>query len=122
MDNYPTPLEKSTALVTFLPITEKWVYRIDLWGGLWLVALTEELVFRGLFWAVFRNLVRSRAMLVGVSAVVFGLIHWSAGFDTVLAAALWGILPMVSVMRTGSIYPAVVAHYLGNLVLFGGFV
>lgn len=116
----PTPWNNATALVSFFPITDSGWKLFDLYGGLLLVALTEEIVFRGLFLAAFRERFRSPAALVAVSSLVFALIHWSAGFDAVLAAFLWALLPMVSVLRTGSIFPAIIAHFLGNYALFSG--
>jgi hypothetical protein len=38
-----------------------------------------------------------------VSALLFGLIQWSMGLHAIISTALWGGLPMVVMIRTGSV-------------------
>ena len=90
----------------------------DLTAGLVLTAAVEELVFRRLFADIVGPLFRSEWPMVGASAVLFGAIHWSAGIGSVVCAALAGVVLMVLMRRSGSLWPPVVAHYLVNLVLF----
>ncbi len=94
----------------------------DLTLGIALVAVTEEVIFRGYFLALFENTLRGRAALVALSALAFGLIHWSQGLHAVLATALWGIPPILCALRTRSILPAVVAHFATDFVSFSGLV
>ena len=56
-----------------------------------------------------------------VSALLFGLIHWSTGLHAVISAALWG-LPMVAMIRTGSVVPAMISLYVTDLVSLRGFI
>jgi len=75
-------------------------------------ALGEELLFRGYLLRAFSH--RSPAWLaVGVTAVLFGAIHMNAlqGAGAFLIGLYLGFL----VVRTGSLWPAVVAHGLNNL-------
>lgn len=75
-------------------------------------ALGEELLFRGYLLRAFSH--RSPAWLaVGVTAVLFGAIHMNAlqGAGAFLIGIYLGFL----VIRTGSLWPAVVAHGLNNL-------
>jgi CAAX amino terminal protease family. len=90
----------------------------DLTVGVALVSISEEAIFRGYYASVLGGYFKNPAVLVTVSCLLFGLIHWSGGLHAILATAIWGILPMVSVLRTGSILPAVVAHWATDFVYF----
>ncbi len=101
------PKAKGTALKAF-----------DLTFGVGLVAITEELIFRGYFYTVVKKYVKNTAAIVVVSVIVFGMIHWAMGIHAIVTTAIWGILPIVAMIRTGSIIPAIIAHYLTDLVAF----
>ncbi len=62
----------------------------------------------------------SKTGVVVISSLIFGLIHWGLGPAVVVTAALWGILPAISVLLVRSIYPAIIAHYVTNFVDFSG--
>lgn len=110
-----------TQLAIMPKIKSPFVNIFDLIFGVTLVAVSEEIVFRGYFHSTLQDKLPSR-VLVALSAILFGLIHWSQGIHAVASTALWGILPMVSLIRTGSIVPAAIAHYATDFVSFGGFV
>lgn len=109
-----------TKMMSFPVPTSPWLNYIDLTFGLALVSLSEELVFRGYFYSVTRNLFNSQTAVVGLSAIIFGISHWSLGVHAIITTTIWGILPMMAMAKTGSIIPALVAHYLTNLVGFSG--
>lgn len=109
----------STALFAFPAADNAALKLVDLTFGMALVSLSEETVFRGLSASALSGRM-GKAALVGVSCLLFGLIHWSSGVHAVVTTAIWGILPMVSVLRTGSIYPALVAHWATDLTFFLG--
>ncbi len=94
------------------------LYWFDLFAGLALVALVEELIFRGLALRAVRALGWSRGAQLAVTGLVFGCIHWSSGVPAVVITGTIGTLFMVSVMRTGSIWPPVAAHFVVNFVDF----
>jgi membrane protease YdiL (CAAX protease family) len=110
-----------TQLTSMPKIKSPFVNIFDLIFGLTLVAVSEEIVFRGYFYSALHKQLSSPA-LVALSMVLFGMIHWSQGLHAIASTALWGILPMVSVIRTRSVIPAVIAHYITDFVSFGGFV
>ena len=110
-----------TQLASMPKITNAAVNVFDLTFGLALVALSEEAIFRGYCYSALHDRL-SFGALMALSAVLFGMIHWSQGLPAVVSTALWGMLPMVSMARTRSIIPAVIAHYITNLVSLGGFV
>ena len=107
--------------LAFMPrIKNPSVNIFDLIFGITLVAVSEEIVFRGYCFTALRDIMGPR-MLIPISAVLFGLIHWSSGQHAIITTALWGVLPMVAMVRTGSVVPAMIAHYITDLVSFGGF-
>lgn len=111
----------NTQLTSMPKIRNPFVNFFDLTAGVALVALSEELVFRGYCFSALQGR-WPRWVVVSVSAILFGLIHWSQGLHAIVSTALWGILPMVAMARTGSIIPAMIAHYITDLVSLGGFV
>lgn len=95
----------------------------------WLVsmmAITEELAFRGVILAVFlRHYDSPRAVLF--SALSFGAMHifkilggitpiWAAG--NVVWASLLGLFYGYVTLKTGSLLPAMLFHYLSNLFIY----
>lgn len=91
----------------------------DLHFGLFLVAVVEEMVFRGLAWTALRRAGLNAAWAVLASSVVFGLIHWSLGLAAVVSTGLIGAVFTVCVWRTGSILPLILAHFAVNYIYFG---
>lgn len=110
-----------TQLAVMPKIGSPLVKTFDLTFGVVLVAVSEEIVFRGYCYSALHGRMSPR-LLVPVSALLFGLIHWSTGLHAVISAALWGVLPMVAMIRTGSVVPAMIAHYVTDLVSLGGFI
>jgi len=96
------------------------LYWYDLLAGLALVALVEELVFRGLALSALKSLDWGTGAQLAASGLIFGLIHWSSGVPAVIITGAIGTLFMCSVMRTGSIWPPVAAHFVVNFVDFSG--
>ncbi len=107
-----------TQMMVFYKITNPTIRIIDLTFGLLLVALTEEAVFRGFYNSVLSKWIKNPVAFLIVSSITFGLIHWSLGLHSVITSALWGVLPMIVLWKTQSILPAIIAHYLSNLVAF----
>ncbi len=95
------------------------VRTVDLTFGLLLVALSEELVFRRLLISVFQS---HRALhVIALSAFIFALIHLTSGISDVINAFVIGILLGIAFWKTRRISICVVAHYLVDLKVFGGF-
>ena len=90
----------------------------DNFVGLPFAAFTEELLSRALFYRVFRSIVKSTTALVLMSAVMFAAMHWGAGAPAVANAFVSGIVMMVLFLKTGSVVPGTIVHYLSNLIFF----
>ena len=111
----------NTQLTVMPKIDSPLVKTFDLTFGIALVAVSEEIVFRGYCYSALHGRMNPK-LIVPVSALLFGLIHWSVGLHAIISTALWGILPMVAMIRTGSVIPAMIAHYITDLVSLGGFI
>jgi membrane protease YdiL (CAAX protease family) len=81
---------------------------------LWIVALGEELLFRGVIECALLNSWRSPALAVCVSALLFGLVHlWFHQFPNwrrALVATLLGIACGIAYLRSGSVRAPMVTH------------
>lgn len=91
----------------------------DLHFGLLLVAIVEEMIFRGMAWTALRRAGLNAFTALVVSSAVFGLIHWSLGVAAVVSTGLIGAIFTICVWRTGSILPLIFAHFIVNYVYFG---
>jgi membrane protease YdiL (CAAX protease family) len=101
-------------------ITSPLFSRIDLTFGLMMVAVCEELVFRGYLFALLRRFTSHRASIVILSGAAFGLIHWSGGIHRVVATSLIGAIFMMLYIRSRSLHPLIVAHFIINFFAFSG--
>lgn len=113
-----------TALLTVCPILPGVWRWVDVLGGSAVVALSEEGLFRGLLLGAIlagsrssRGRARSAVL---VTSLVFGLTHWSLGLHAIVATTIWALLPGYLTIRHRTIWPAVVAHYVTDVVAFSG--
>jgi membrane protease YdiL (CAAX protease family) len=61
---------------------------------------------------------KNPGVMIAVSSILFGLSHWSGGLNIIITATLWAVLPMYVMVRTGSVVPALVAHFVTDFVAF----
>jgi len=94
------------------------VRTFDLTLGLVLTAVVEEMAFRGLARRVMENVTENVIVVVVASAAIFAAIHWSNGLGSLAVTFVAGVLLMALYIRSGSLWPPVIAHYLANLALF----
>lgn len=99
---------------------ENWLGWTVLLGGLLpLIAITEELLFRGVLIGAFGAITGlSSVVLVAVSAVTFGGAHTAQGRHGVAVATLLGAVLGAVYAMTGDLWVVVGAHYLVDLVEF----
>jgi membrane protease YdiL (CAAX protease family) len=93
------------------------LFVFDATAGLVLVALSEEVVCRGLTLSVLRGRL-STPWLYVVSALLFSLMHWSLSAHTLVDAFVYGLILVPAVLATGSVWPGVAVHFLVNFVLY----
>ncbi len=106
-----------------MPVIASPLWRwVDLTVGLVMVGIVEEVVFRGYLW-IFLSRYTSRAwVVIGISAIAFGLIHWSGGLQQIMATSAVGAVFMALYLRTHSLPAIMVAHYLVNFIAFSNVV
>ncbi|MUM77500.1 CPBP family intramembrane metalloprotease [Pseudodesulfovibrio sp. F-1] len=109
---YPTWALGGVPLDTASPL-----FRFDATAGLVLVAVSEELVCRGLALSVLRPRLSTPA-LYAVSALLFSLMHWSLSAHTLTDAFVYGLILTPAVLATGSVWPSTIVHFLINFVLY----
>lgn len=93
------------------------LFRFDATAGLVLVAVSEEMVCRGLTLDVLRARLPVPALYV-ISALLFSLMHWSLSAHTLADAFVYGLILVPATLATGSIWPSVLVHFLVNFVLY----
>jgi hypothetical protein len=91
----------------------KW---IDMTVGLLLVGMSEELVFRGYLCLYISRFTKNPRSIVGISALAFGLIHWSGGAHQVMVSGVIGAVFMMLYLKTLSLPPIMLAHFAVNFV------
>ncbi len=107
--------------VRWAPLSGAW-WRVSgvaigtFFGFLWVTALSEELFFRGVITRALLTSLPSRALAIGLSAILFGACHlWFRGFpdwrEAIVASAL-GIVCATAFARTNSVRVSMVTHTL----------
>jgi membrane protease YdiL (CAAX protease family) len=135
-DDAPGPLRASIAawLIATLAVTAfslalgyvRWDPKLPDWWPMWLLAmiwltaLPEEALFRGVVQARLRDLAgdsaAGRALAVAGAAAVFGLAHAGGGWTYVLLAAIAGLGYGAIYAMTGSVWASAAGHTALNLV------
>lgn len=98
--------------------SERGLYFFDLLVGIWLVAISEELVFRRLLFALLGRIALGPITIVPVSAIVFGLMHFPMGADVAVHATLFGLIVGTLFAATRRLWPCIAAHYIEDAVGF----
>ena len=78
----------------------------------------EEVAFRGYLMTRIRLLTKSNSWIVPtiVSAVVFGVCHSYQGIAGFFLITIYGILFSLLYIRTGSLWPGIIAHFLQDVM------
>ena len=95
------------------------LYWLDLTLGLFLVALSEELVFRKLALSWFLKARRPISQIVVISACFFSLMHWGSGLGRVLFTFVIGIIYMMAYLKLRKLWPLILAHWIEDFIGFG---
>jgi hypothetical protein len=93
--------------------------REKLWAALIIAptaAFCEEFLFRGYLLTQLHNWLHSLLWAWVVSSVAFGLAHCYQGWSGMTRAGLLGALLAYPVVRWGSLYPAMLAHWMIDTV------
>ena len=80
-------------------------------------AVCEEYVYRGFSLHILADWFGFPWIAAGVTAVSFGLSHGYQRLAGILRAAVLGVILAVPVVQTGSLFPAIVAHFWINAAI-----
>lgn len=88
---------------------------------MFVIAVAEEVIFRGVLLQVVMTLTRNVWLLCILNGTLFSIAHLLFEFVPFLASFIWGAAWTWFTLRTGSISFAVGTHWIGNLImmLFG---
>lgn len=92
----------------------RWVV-VGLWiGAVGVAPIAEEFFFRGLLQTFLAGIVRNRWLAIGLTAIVFGMVHLSQP-HTITALTMLGVLLGYAYERTGALVPPILIHAVFNL-------
>lgn len=100
------------------PLTQGFLYALDMTFGLALVACTEEIVFRRCARAVLKDWCGGGLVMILTTSILFAAYHWWSGIGNIVVTLLFGIAAMIAYRRMGSIVPVIVGHYLADALEF----
>lgn len=107
-------LEESPITLALMPRTGREVRAFLVMVGI--AAVGEEYLFRGFAWTVLSEPLGAWPAAL-VTSVSFGLSHGYQRVLGVVRASLLGLLLTLPVMWTGSLFPAIVAHFWINAAI-----
>lgn len=88
-----------------------------LWGVLSLAAgVSEEVTYRGVLWVLLTAVTGSIWIAAALASVAFGLSHMVQGWKAAAAVTIIALLLHGLVALDGTLYPAIIAHMLYDLV------
>ncbi len=111
-------ISATAKLGTMPDIPQPFWQGVDLTVGLLLTGICEELVFRGYLRTFLARYTKSAFLIVGASALAFGFIHWSGGYEKVLVTSLVGAFFMLLYLRTRSLPAIMLAHFAIDFIDF----
>ena len=89
-------------------------------AGLALIALTEELLFRGLMQSNLMSIFSGpggAVMALFLVNLAFAAMHIGRGLTFALSAGFFGMIMSMTVILSGSVWPAAVTHMAWNLIV-----
>lgn len=82
-------------------------------------AICEELLFRGALIGVLKLMVKNKHVVVVLSAIIFSAIHMQ--FFSFMSRFALGLVLGYAYVYSGSIIPAIVAHFVNNAISVTGY-
>lgn len=107
-----------------------WYFPLPQWKGIYVflyalylsitAGIYEEIIYRGIAIHQLKALTSNTLILVMASTLLFVAIHWSMGPGTWIEAGLWGALWGYLYIKTNSLLPIMIAHFLYDLATIYG--
>jgi membrane protease YdiL (CAAX protease family) len=110
-----------SALFAFPQYANDTIRLLDLTVGMFLVGLSEELLFRRALIEMLLKQSWPRLAVVFGSAVPFACIHWYGGIGHVIYALPFGLFAALIYLQFRSLWMLVVIHAAADLFVFGYF-
>lgn len=104
--------------LTVFPTLPQSVRAFDRSVGLFVVALSEELVFRGIFITSLRRWFEGDLNFVLYASIAFGLGHWALGLPIMLHGAFLGGIFTYGALKTRSVLPSIIGHFCVDLLWY----
>lgn len=92
----------------------RWVVVGSWIGAVGIAPIAEEFFFRGLLQTFLTGIARNRWLAIGLTAMVFGIVHLAQP-HTILALTALGVLLGYAYERTASLVPPIMIHAIFNL-------
>ncbi len=102
------------SLIKYDPQLPNWWWLFAL-NNLLLTCIIEEVFFRGFIQQKLTSLINPLAGLI-LTSLLFGIAHFSGGYNFVILATLAGFLYGVVYLNTGKIWYAILLHFCFNMV------
>lgn len=102
------------SLIKYDPQLPNWWWLFAL-NNLLLTCIIEEVFFRGFIQQKLTRLINPLAGLI-LTSLLFGIAHFSGGFNYMLVATLAGFLYGLVYLNTGKIWYAILLHFCFNMV------
>ncbi|MBN1673605.1 MAG: CPBP family intramembrane metalloprotease [Kiritimatiellae bacterium] len=80
----------------------------------------EELVYRGILTTELKKHIRSTTLVVVLSGLIFGGIHWGEGIAAVLDTFAWSLILAVWYVKRRRLWGPITCHVLYDLLIFSG--
>ncbi len=103
-----TPLESSFSIKGNLRLLDQIL-------GVSLIALSEELLFRGLYPFILRKINPNTMIFLG--SLIYAFAHWSGGVAQMIVVFIWGLLAFILRFQTKNIIPLLLSHFIFKLIL-----
>jgi membrane protease YdiL (CAAX protease family) len=81
--------------------------------------LVEEFLFRGLLHRAFSGFPYSTVLFLGVSPLLFALVHWEDGLANLTSTYVVGVFMAIAYLGFRNLWPLVTGHIFTDLVWFG---
>ena len=99
-------------------IRDAYLLMFDLFVGILLVAISEELAFRRLLFSLLEKIGFGRPAIVLASSTIFALIHLTSGLAAFASTFLYGIIFAMTFYATGRLSLCIALHYIVDFVVF----
>ena len=104
---------------TYPPIKDGFLLFFDLTVGIFMVALTEEFLFRYKISKILEDREVGLFSRYLITSLLFSSIHLPQGMVSLVSTFIWGLVLFYLYTKSKSIHFVVLLHFITNFVIFG---